>query len=93
MPVKNNSTVRSAAVIRKEHYLKDTERRKITEGKGCEMPTPNKCKKLPANKIVIDNMDKCIIRRKSEEYYEIHKEMPTLQKLHTFCKTETNFPG
>jgi hypothetical protein len=56
------------------------------------MSTTKKCIKLPANNIELDNMDKCIIRRKSEEYYQIHKEMPTLQKLHTFCTTEINLP-
>ena len=55
------------------------------ESNGQQIATPIKTV-TPHNKIVIDSMDKEIIRREFLKYYQVYKEIPSLKKLHNFCK-------
>lgn len=62
------------------------------ESNGQQIATPIKTV-TPHNKIVIDSMDKEIIRREFLKYYQVYKEIPSLKKLHNFCKAEIQFQG
>jgi hypothetical protein len=88
MSVKNNATVRSVADTQQtrtllEIYGKEAKEQKEKDVK-CQLQ--RNVRNIPANKIVIDNMDKCITRRKFQEYYEVHKQISTLQKFTHFLK-------
>lgn len=77
-----SKTIECAAAIVKLN--KETNRK---EGKECvETSTPNKVRRPPANKVELDDMDNCIIRREVHKYYNLYKELSTLRKLHKFCK-------
>lgn len=56
------------------------------------MSTPGKMR-MKAPLISVDDMDKCILRRKIMEFYTVQKEMPTLNKLLKVAREEINFLG
>lgn len=45
------------------------------------------------NAVVIDDFDKCVIRRKLQEFYTLKKQLPTIKKLLEVLKRDINFNG
>ncbi|KAJ4439195.1 hypothetical protein ANN_07312 [Periplaneta americana] len=43
--------------------------------------------------ILVDDMDRCILRRQIQEFYTMQKEVPTLEKLLKVAKEAINFQG
>ena len=65
---------------------------KLKQEKGGKTPdenlsTPGK-RRRGKKKIIVDDMDKCILRRKVHEIYDIKKEVPTLKKILAAAKGE-----
>ncbi|KAJ4441999.1 hypothetical protein ANN_11863 [Periplaneta americana] len=84
----SKTTERVAAVVKlnKETISRIRKEGKECEDKGVEISTPNKVRRPPANKVELDDMDKCIIRREVHKYYRFYKGLPTLGKLHKFLR-------
>ncbi|KAL4708819.1 hypothetical protein ACJJTC_011783 [Scirpophaga incertulas] len=55
--------------------------------------TPGKNRKTREDKIIMDDFDVGVLRRKNHEFYTMKKEIPTIKKLHTVLKEEIEFKG
>ncbi|KAJ4448960.1 hypothetical protein ANN_00352 [Periplaneta americana] len=76
----SKTTERAAAILKlnKETISRIRKEGNKCEDKGVEISTPNKVRRPPVNKVELDDMDKCIIRREVHKYYGLYKELSAL---------------
>ena len=54
---------------------------------------PSATRKVHTRAIILDDFDKCVIRRTIQECYTVWKQLPTMDKLLTVLRGEINFKG
>ncbi|KAJ4452159.1 hypothetical protein ANN_03677 [Periplaneta americana] len=88
----NQATKRAAAITcRSERLIKKIRREGVCAGdEKLESPGKNRPRE-PL--ILVDDMDRCILRRKIQEFYTMQKEVPTLEKLLKVAREAINFQG
>ncbi|KAJ4439040.1 hypothetical protein ANN_14996 [Periplaneta americana] len=76
----NQATKRAAAITdRSELLIKKIRREGVCAGdEKLESPGTNRPRELI---ILVDDMNRCILKRKIQEFYTVQKEVPTLKKL------------
>lgn len=66
---------------------------RLAEASSSKIVTPGKKRKTRKDKIVLDNFDIGVLRRKIHEFYAWRKEIPTVKKLLHLLKEEIGFTG
>ena len=57
--------------------------------KASETATP----KVNSRSVIFDDFDKCVIRRKIQEFYTVRKQLPTIDKLLAVLRDDICFKG
>lgn len=66
---------------------------RLAQASSSKIVTPGKNRKTRKDKIIMDNFDMGVLRRKIHEFYACRKEIPTVNKLLQLLKEEIGFPG
>lgn len=65
----------------------------MAEASSSKIVTPGKNRKTRKDKILMDNFDIGVLRRKIHEFYTFKKEIPTVNKLLQVLREEIGFTG
>ena len=49
--------------------------------------------KVNSRSVIVDDFDKCVIRRKIQEFYTVRKQLPTIDKLLAVLRDDICFKG
>ncbi|XP_063895623.1 uncharacterized protein LOC110373535 [Helicoverpa armigera] len=66
---------------------------RLAEASSSKIVTPGKNRKTRKDKILMDNFDIGVLRRKIHEFYTFKKEIPTVNKLLQVLREEIGFTG
>ncbi|CAG5016191.1 unnamed protein product [Parnassius apollo] len=88
-----NERVAAATGISLRTVARITNEGKLAEESSSKIVTPGKKRKTRKDKIVMDNFDIGVLRRKIHEFYSCKKEIPTVNKLLRLLKEEIGFTG
>ena len=72
-----------------------------TDASPCQLPpnaaqvetVPSATRKEHTRAIILDDFDKCVIKRAIQEFYTVRKQLPTIDKLLAVLRVEINFKG
>ncbi|VVD05781.1 unnamed protein product [Leptidea sinapis] len=66
---------------------------RLAEASSSKIVTPGKNRKKRKDKILMDDFDIGVLRRKIHEFYTMKREIPTVNKLYCFLKEDIGFKG
>ncbi|KAJ4445059.1 hypothetical protein ANN_06858 [Periplaneta americana] len=89
--LESNTLLPEAKYLTSERLIKKIRREGVCAGdEKLESPGKNRPRE-PL--ILVDDMDRCTLRRKIQEFYTMQKEVPTLEKLLKAAREAINFQG
>lgn len=93
LPVTQATKRAAEATGKSVSFIKKLRRElKVSQESGTKLNTPGK-KRNVGKRIALDDMSKCIIRRKVQEFYSVKKQVPTLWKLRAVLQEAINYEG